>query len=275
MVGHTEYDYSGESAIVTGSTKGIGRGIAEELAEANANVAINARTPEDVDETVGEIDNLGSGDIIGIPANVGEPDGVEELIKTAINKFGEIDLHVNNAAVWPREDTMVEASLEDWNYTMNVNVRAQFYAAKLVAQHMIKQDINGNIINHTSQTGDRRSGPRGLYGVSKTSINGLTWRMAHELAQNGIRMNAISTDATETYQLRLEAELQAQEDRNVSADELLEEWGRQRPLGRLGYPEDLANAVMWLASDKAEYVVGTILRVSGGGNLQGDAVVTD
>jgi NAD(P)-dependent dehydrogenase (short-subunit alcohol dehydrogenase family) len=268
MVGETTYDYTGESAIVTGSTKGIGRGIAEGLAEAGADVAINSRTREDVERAVEEIRANADGRIVGVTADVGDPDDVERLVATAVDEFGTIDLLVNNAAMWPREASMIEASLEDWNATMDVNVRSQFYCSKLVAEHMVDHGVEGNIVNHSSQTGDRRTGGRGLYGVSKTSINGLTWRMAHDYAQHGIRVNAVSTDAAITYQLRYEAESVAAEDPERDVEDVLREWGEARPLGRLGRPEDLANAVLFLASDKAEYVVGTILRVSGGGNLQ-------
>jgi NAD(P)-dependent dehydrogenase (short-subunit alcohol dehydrogenase family) len=270
MVGQTTYDYSGESAIVTGSTKGIGRGIAEALAQAGANVAINARTEADVQAVVGEFEETYEGSFVGAPADVGDTSKIDDMVRTAINEFGTIDLLVNNAAMWPREKSMIAASQDDWDDTMDVNVRSQFYASKLVAEHMVEHGVEGNVINITSQTGDRRTGGRGLYGVSNTAINGLTWRMAHDYAQEGIRVNAISTDATRTYQLRYGAERTAEDDPDRTADDILDEWGEQRPIGRLGTPEDLANAALFLASDKAEYVVGTILRVSGGGNLQGE-----
>lgn len=268
MVGHTTYDYSGESAVVTGSTKGIGRGIAEGLATAGANVVVNSRTESDVATVAEDLNELGDGDVVGVTADMAVPADIERLVDTAIETFSEIDLLVNNAAVWPREHSLVDASLEDWDFAMDVNVRAQFYASKLVAAHMIEHGIEGNIVNHTSQTGDRRTGDRGLYGISKTSINGLTWRMAAELAEHGIRVNAISTDVTETYQLRSEAERAVEDDPDQLPEDVLREWGNARPIGRLGRPADLADAVLYLASNKASYVVGTILRVSGGGNLQ-------
>jgi NAD(P)-dependent dehydrogenase (short-subunit alcohol dehydrogenase family) len=268
MVGHTEYDYTGETAIVTGSTKGIGRGIAEGLSDAGANVVVNARTQEDVERVAAELDERGAGDAVGVTADLADLGDIERLVDAAIEEFGQIDLLVNNAAVWPREASLVEASIDDWNFAMDVNFRAQFYASKLVAAHMREHDVAGNIVNHTSQTGDRRTGDRGLYGISKTAIKGLTWRMAVELAEEGIRVNAISTDVTETYQLRYEAEKIAADDPDRTPEDVLREWGESRPIGRLGQPEDLANAVLYLASDAASYVVGTILRVSGGGNLE-------
>jgi NAD(P)-dependent dehydrogenase (short-subunit alcohol dehydrogenase family) len=267
MVGTTTYDYGGESAIVTGSTSGIGRGIAEELAAADANVVVNSRTPEDVEETAAELDSAGDGRVVGVAADMSKAEDIERLVETAIDEFGTVDILVNNAAVWPMEESMLDASLDDWDTTMDVNVRSQFYAAQLVARHMKNEDVSGSIINISSQTGDRRAGNRGIYGVSNTAVNGLTWRLAGELAADDIRVNAVSTDMTETRQLRLEAGIEADE-RGMTTDEVLDEWGAERPAGRLGRPEDLADAVLYLASDRAEYVVGTIVRVSGGGNLQ-------
>ena len=267
MGGTLSFDYAGESAIVTGSTKGIGRGIARGLADAGADVVINARTASDVDATVAELDADAAGTVVGVPGDVGDPADIEHIVETAIEQVGPITILVNNAAMWPREASMIAASLDDWNDTIAVNVRSQFYASKLVAEQMIDADIAGSIINHTSQTGDRRCGGRGLYGTSKTAINGLTWRMAHDYAEHGIRVNAVSTDATDSYQLRYEAAQEAEET-GRSVEAVLAEWGAERPLGRLGDPRDIANAVLYLASDQAEYVTGEILRVAGGGNLQ-------
>lgn len=268
MVGHTQYDFSGETAVVTGSTKGIGRGIAAGLADADANVVVNSRTESAVETTAAELDERGAGRVVGITADVGSTDDIDALVDQTIDEFGEINLLVNNAAVWPEEESLVDSDVEQWDHTMAVNVRAQYYAAKRVAQHMIDEGTEGCIVNHASQAGDRRTGAFGLYGISKTSINGLTWRMAQELAEHGIRMNAVSTDVTETAQLHHEAEQEAANDPDRTAEEILRSRGEQRPLGRLGQPEDLADAVLWLASDRAAYVVGDILRVSGGGNLE-------
>ncbi len=268
MAGHTTFDYSGESAIVTGSTSGIGKGIAEAFARADANVVVNSRTESAVEETVSDLEDCGDGTVVGVAADLSNPEEIETLIERGVSVFGKISVLVNNAAVWPDEESMVDASLEKWDFTMNVNVRSQYYASKLVAQHMIERDVDGAIVNIGSQTGDRRTGGRGLYGTSKTATNGLTWRMAHELAEEGVRMNAVSTDVTSSRQLRYEAGQIADDDPDLTSDDVLKRWGNERPLGRLGEPEDIAGAVMYLCSDAASYVVGTIVRVSGGGNLQ-------
>lgn len=275
MVGTSTYDFSDSSVIVTGSTRGIGRGIVDAFYAAGADVLINSRNEDSVRETVEEIKSQEvephieePGTVIGAPADMGEPAEVEAAIETAIDKYGTVDVLVNNAAVWPEEESMVEASLDEWDYTMNVNVRSQYHASKLVAEHMQKKGIEGAIVNVSSQTGDRRSGRGRLYSVSNTAVNGLTWRMAHELASDGIRMNAVSTDITRTSQVRYQAGQIAADVPDKTAEDVLKEWGSERPMGRLGRPSDVADGVLYLASDRAGYVTGTILRVSGGGNLQ-------
>lgn len=268
MAGRVIYDFTGETALVTGSTKGIGLGVATALAEAGSNVVINARSESAVERVADRLDATGPGNAIGVSADIAADGGVDRLVDRAIEAFGTVDLAVNNAAVWPRESSMLDADTADWDRTMNVNVRAAFRLSQRVGRHMREHGVEGSIVNVTSQTADRRTGGRGLYGVSKTAMTGLTWRMAHDLAAHGIRMNAVSTDVTESATLREEAGMEAADREDTTADDVLEEWGRARPLGRLGNPEDIADAVLYLASDRAVYVVGTVLRVSGGGNLQ-------
>jgi NAD(P)-dependent dehydrogenase (short-subunit alcohol dehydrogenase family) len=260
MAGRASFDYSGETAIVTGSTKGIGRGIAETLAEAGADVVVNSRTPADVSRVAEEPRETGSGDAAAVAPDMSDPEAVEHLVESAVDAFGTPDLLVNNAAVWPREGSMLEADLEDWNHAMHVNVRGFFYAARLVGEQMVENDVEGAIVNVTSQAGDRRSAGAGLYGASKTAINGLTWRMAYDFGRHGVRVNGLSTSRTDSYQLR----------KGVPEDEVeavYEEFADEIPLGRVGQPADLGDAVLYLGSDAASYVAGAILRVSGGDNL--------
>jgi NAD(P)-dependent dehydrogenase (short-subunit alcohol dehydrogenase family) len=212
------------------------------------------------------VDALGDGQVIGVAADVGSPVDIERLVDESVEAFGTIDLLVNNAAVWHGEP-LSEESLSDLAETFEVNVCPQFYCSQLVGRHMRENGVEGAIVNLTSQTGDRYAGGRGFYGVSKTAINGLTWRMPHEFAQYGIMINAVSTDANDTYQLRLGAESVADET-GQSVEEVLAVMGERRPAGRLGQPADLADAVLFLGSDSASYIVGTILRVGSGGNLQ-------
>jgi NAD(P)-dependent dehydrogenase (short-subunit alcohol dehydrogenase family) len=270
VVGNGSFDFAGESAIVTGSTKGIGRGIATALAKADANVVINSRTEADVNSTVEELSEYGDGDIVGVTADLSDPECIEDLVAEAIDAVGQLDILVNNAAVWPNEQSMWAAELDDWDATMAVNVRAQFYCSKLVAAHMIDNNITGNIINILSQAGDRRAGAHGIYGASKSAGFGLTWRLAYDLAPEEIRVNGVSTGITDSAQLRsnIERDLEKEESAIPTVEERLESLGEEVPAGRIGKPEDIADAVLYLASDRAEYIIGSVLRVSGGYNLK-------
>ncbi len=268
-MGQASFSYADETAIVTGSTKGIGRGIAEGLAEANANVIINARTPEAVEATAAELERSGDGSIIGIAGDIGEPGDVEALVEATLEEFGAIDLLVNNAAVWPPRP-MPEVGLEEWDMGLDVNARGTFYAATLVARSMIERERPGSIVNITSQAGERHGAGHGIYGISKAAQNGLTWRMAHDLAGHGIRVNAVSTSQTDSYQLRKSyvAGKEPEELTNEEIESAKAEYGERIPLGRVGEPEDVADGVLFLGSSAASYVTGHVLRVSGGANLE-------
>ena len=269
MTGRANFDFTDEAAIVTGSTKGIGRGIAAALADAGADVVVNSRTPAAVEETAEELDAGSGGRVVGVPGDVSDPDDVEALIGETVDELGGVDLLVNNAAVWPARP-MPEVGLEEFDAGLDVNARGAYYAATLAARHMIDAGVEGSIVNVTSQAGERHGAGHGLYGVSKAAQNGLTWRMAHDLAEHGIRVNAVSTAQTDSYQLR-KGYVEGKSPEELT-DEEIERAKAERaagiPLGRLGEPIDLAHGVLFLASDAASYVTGHVLRVSGGKNLE-------
>jgi NAD(P)-dependent dehydrogenase (short-subunit alcohol dehydrogenase family) len=266
MVGVAQFDFSGVTAIVTGSTKGIGRGIASNLADAGANVVINSRSGEEAENVADELAETSGSDVISVKADVGNPEEAVHLVEKTRSELGTIDLLVNNAAVWPPKP-LHEQGLDEWDDTVGVNARAPYHMS-LAALEDLKES-SGNIINITSKAGERNAGDHGLYGVSKAAQNGLTWRLAYELAEYGIRVNAVSTEQTDSYQLR---KTQFEQPLSEVPDEKIEETMRNKgdhiPLGRIGTPEDIADAVLFLASDAASYVTGHILRVSGGNNLQ-------
>ena len=268
-MGSAEFDYTGESAIVTGSTKGIGLGIAKRLRDAGANVTVNARTETAVDRVSTELDAVGSGTAIGVAADMGDPDDIERVVNETIDEFGDVTLLVNNAAVWP-SGSMPDVGLDAWDAGLDLNARSAFYAATLVARHQIQTDRPGNIVNVSSQAGERHGGGHGLYGVSKAAQNGLTWRLAHDLADYDIRVNAVSTAQTDSYQLR-KGYIDGKDPEELTSEEIARvkaERGEEFPLGRLGEPEDIGDGVLFLASDAASYITGHILRVSGGKNLE-------
>lgn len=269
MVGRSQYDYSDKTAIVTGSTKGIGRGIAAKLVDAGSNVVVNARTEEDVDRVANELSTRAEGNVLGISGDVSDFSDIDEMISTTIEEFGAIHLLVNNAAVWP-EGPMHQVGVDEWDYGLNVNARGPYYFSTRVAQEMIENDIRGCVVNITSQAGERHGAGHGLYGVSKAAQNGLTWRLAYDLARYGIRVNAVSTSQTDSYQLRksLAGNRPVEDLSEAEIEAWREELAEEIPLGRLGEPEDIGDGVLFLASDSADYITGHVLRVSGGSNLQ-------
>jgi NAD(P)-dependent dehydrogenase (short-subunit alcohol dehydrogenase family) len=267
MVGTAQFDFTGETAIVTGSTKGIGRGIAAELAGSGANVVVNSRSPDDVATVAAELEAQHPGSVIGITADVGDPEQIDRLVAAARDEFGSIDILVNNAAVWP-PNPIDEQGLDEWDLGLDVNARGPYYASLLVAEDM-RESGSGSIVNVTSKAGERHGGGHGLYGVSKATQTALTWRLAYELGDHGIRVNAVSTAQTDSYQLRkstFDRQPSAVSEEEVQA--AMAEKGADIPLGRVGQPADIADGVMFLASDAASYVTGHVLRVSGGNNLQ-------
>ena len=268
-MGDVNFRFDDEVAIVTGSTKGIGRGIARGFADAGADVVINARSEADVRETAATLDGESDGSVVGVPADVSEPVAVEALVDETIDRFGGVDHLVNNAATWPPRP-MPEVGLDAWDQGFDVNVRGAFYISTLVARHMTETGREGSIVNITSQAGERHGADHGLYGVSKAAQNGLTWRMAHDLADRGIRVNAVSTSMTDSHQLRT-TYVDGKEPEELSDEEIEQgkrELGERVPLGRVGEPDDVTDGVLYLASDASSYVTGHVLRVSGGMNLE-------
>jgi NAD(P)-dependent dehydrogenase (short-subunit alcohol dehydrogenase family) len=268
MVGRASYDYTDRTAIVTGSTKGIGRGIAERLVDAGANVVVNSRTESAVEETAAELTERGPGEATGVAGDMSDPGSIEALFEAALEAYGAVDLLVNNAATWP-PGPMHEQGLEEWDHGLAVNARGPYYLSLLVARDLIDRDREGCIVNVTSQAGERHGHGHGLYGVSKAAQNGLTWRLAFDLAPHGIRVNAVSTSQTDSYQLR-KAVLDGDPDEHTEeeAAAAMAELAEDIPLGRVGQPEDIGDGVCFLASDAASYVTGHVLRVSGGNNLK-------
>jgi NAD(P)-dependent dehydrogenase (short-subunit alcohol dehydrogenase family) len=179
MAGGFQFDFEGETVIVTGSTKGIGHGIARRLAETGANVVVNARTESDVERVAADLRPETPKSVLGVSADVAEPAGIDRLVDTTLDRFGGVDLLANNAAVWPGshlDGSMHTDDLDDWDHGFDVNVRGPFYAITRVAAAMIETDRTGAIVNLSSGAGYRDGGGHGIYGVTKAAVNGLTWR---------------------------------------------------------------------------------------------------
>lgn len=235
-------------AIVTGAGRSIGRGIALAYAEAGADVVCAARTESEIESVASEIRNLGRRSI-AIPCDVCEADQVEIMVKRSAEEFGRIDILVNNAGAGYLKPAL-ETSERAWEYQIRLNLTGAFLCGKAAAKVMLQQK-SGAIINISSRSGDQPAVGMIAYGVSKAGMNHLTRTMAFELAPY-IRVNCISPGAiwTETSAETLEP----------AKDRII----RGTPLQRMGTPEDIALAAIYLASPASDWVTGKILEVDGG-----------
>jgi len=241
-------DLSGKVALVTGSGQGIGRAIAVKLAEVGATVVVNdiGQTAEAVAE---EIRATGR-QSLAVLANVSLSADVSRLVETAVSAYGRVDILVNNAGI-ARDQLVVRMSDEDWDRVIAVDLKSVFLCSRGVLRHMIKQRW-GRIISIASIVGVVGNRGQANYASAKAGIIGFTRTIAKEVASRGITANAIAPGFIDTEMTqRLE-------------DEWKEELKRRIPLGYLGSPQDVAEAVAFLASEAARYITGQVLGIDGG-----------
>ncbi len=242
--------FAGQVALVTGASRGIGRAIALELAKKGAKVAVNyAGSQDKALEVVKEIESFG-GEAIAVQADVSDNTQVTQMIKTVEEKLGPINILVNNAGI-NRDNLLMRLKEEDWDQVMATNLKGVFNCTKAVIRGMMKER-KGKIINISSVVGLSGNIGQSNYAASKAGIIGFTKAMAQELASRNIQVNAvapgfITTDMTQ----QLTSEMQEQILNRI-------------PLKRFGKPEDVANAVSFLASPAADYITGQVLCVDGG-----------
>ncbi|MDR3563851.1 MAG: 3-oxoacyl-[acyl-carrier-protein] reductase [Negativicutes bacterium] len=240
----------GKVAIITGGSRGIGRAAAIELAKAGAKVVVNyAGNKAAAEETLATIQAAG-GEAILCQADVADGSAVEILIKTTMDAFGRIDILVNNAGI-TRDNLLMRMKEEDWDAVINTNLKGIFHCTKAVSRVMMKQK-GGRIINMTSVVGVMGNAGQANYAAAKAGVIGFTKSMAKELASRTITVNAIApgfiaTDMTAGLPEQVKSDL-----------------AKGIPLNRLGSPEDVAAAVLFLASDAANYITGQTLNVDGG-----------
>ena len=243
--------FEGRVALVTGAGRGIGKAIALAFAAEKAHVVINDICPRDELENVAHDISSLKVQSIAVQADVSQSDQVEEMIDRVEKTFQRLDILVNNAGII-RRGTIDTVTEEDWDQVISINLKGTFNCCKAAVAIMKRQRV-GKVINVSSiagKMGDITSAPG--YGPSKAAIDSLTKTLARQLAQYGINVNAVAPHAIET-----EMSAQWSEEKRKSIIEAI-------PLKRLGTPEDVAQAVLFLASDKANFITGEILDVNGG-----------
>lgn len=236
-------------AIITGASRGIGRFTALQLAKSGADVVVCARSEAPLQELVAEIEALGH-KALAVVADVTNTADVKGLIEQALATFGRIDILVNNAGI-TRDGLLMRMKDEDWDAVLDTNLKSAFMLTRAVAKVMSKQR-SGRVINISSVVGEMGNPGQANYCASKAGLIGLTKSVARELARRNVTVNAITpgfieTEMTEDLGEKARTELTA-----------------QIPLGRLGAAEDVAHAVIYLASNQAGYITGQVLGVNGG-----------
>ena len=251
---HRPRRFAGQTALVTGSTRGIGAGVARRFVDEGANVVVTGRSV-DAGETVAEelreraaaIDS--GGDAHFVRADMRDPDDIETLVRATAAEYGGIDVLVNNAGV-QTETTASDASVDDWEFVLETDFRSFWLCAKHAVDHMSEGSA---IINMSSNHAFATMPGLFPYNAVKSGINGMTRALALELGPHGIRVNTVNPGWVEVE--RTEDELADGERQQVE---------RLHPLGRIGTPEDVAGTVAFLASDDAGFVTGASLLVDGG-----------
>ena len=240
----------GKVAVVTGASRGIGRAIALKLADEGAKVVVNySGSQAKAEEVVATIREAG-GEALAIQASVAKSDEVAALMDTAVKTFGSLDILVNNAGI-TRDNLLMRMKENEWDDVMDTNLKGVFLCTKAVTRQMMKQRA-GRIINISSIVGVAGNAGQANYVAAKAGVIGLTKTTAKELASRNILVNAIAPGFIET---EMTAEL---------PEELKQGMLTQIPLAKLGQPEDIAKAVIFLASEDANYMTGQTLHIDGG-----------
>ena len=239
----------GRVAIVTGAAQGIGRAIAETLAEAGADIVVADLDPARSKDAVSAVEKFGR-KALNVKVNVADPNDTKAMAEQVLKEWGKIDILVNNAGI-TRDGLLLRMKEEDWNLVLQVNLNGTFNCTKAVLQPMTKQRY-GRIVNIASIVGVMGNVGQANYAASKAAVIGFSKTVAREYASRNVTVNAVAPGFIDTAMTQ-----------GLSA-EVKETLQKQIPLARLGTPADIADAVRFLVSEEAAYITGHVLHVNGG-----------
>ena len=240
----------GKTVIITGASRGIGKGIAEVFAKQGANIAFTYRSSDEKAKALEDELSANGCKVKGYKSDASNFEAAQQLAVDVLEEFGSIDVLVNNAGI-TKDGLLMRMSEEDFDKVMDINMKSVFNMTKAVLRPMLKQR-NGSIINMSSVVGVKGNAGQANYSASKAAINGFTKSTALELGSRNIRCNSIAPGFIET------------EMTEALGEDQIQEWRNSIPLKRGGTTEDIANSALFLASDMSDYVTGQVIHVCGG-----------
>ena len=247
------YDFSEKVVVVTGSARGIGRRIAERFYAAGAKVALCSISKTGKEELMQEIAGDDRSRIMALSADVSRPEEVAAFLQAVVDAFGTIDVLVNNAGIYSKEDTC-EVTEERYDKVMDANLKSVFFACQWFFKHHLAAGTTGNVVNIASVSSVTYVPDNALYNVSKAGVVTLTKTFARDMGKHGIRVNAVGPGSIPTD---LNAALYADPQKEI-------ELCNKIPLGRRGTKDDIANCVLFLASEESSYLTGQVIYSEGG-----------
>lgn len=261
MIDVSQFTVEGKVALVTGGSRGIGEATALTLAKAGADIAVTSRKLPDLERVAAEIRKIGRRSV-AIEAHIGRMDMLQPLVDHVVAEFGRIDILVNNAGTnffMPA----IEMTEKGWDSVLNLDLKGLFFLSQAVAKQMIKQGSGGKIINISSVSGLRVQVPTGHYSIAKAGVIMATKVMALEWAKYNVRVNCIAPGAIETKLYDAIFNVYPPDEAKANKEAA----AKRIPMGRAGEPSELANAVLFLASNASSYITGQTFAVDGGSLL--------